>query len=96
MKTTIDLPRDLVHAMKLRALHEGRKLKDIAAELLRSALHPVSPPVPRATTGPLAPKTLPTLKPHLPRSSPPARTPQEFCDFIKQADSDLDAKTPGH
>jgi len=34
MKTTIDLPPDLVKKMKLRAVHEGRKLKDVAAELL--------------------------------------------------------------
>lgn len=35
MKTTIDLPPELVKKMKLRAVHEGRKLKDVAAELLK-------------------------------------------------------------
>ncbi len=34
MKTTIDLPPDLVKKMKLRAVNEGRKLKDVAADLL--------------------------------------------------------------
>ena len=34
MKMTIDLPEHLVREMKLRAIHEGRKLKDIAAEVL--------------------------------------------------------------
>ena len=38
MKTTIDLPPDLVKAMKLRAVHEGRKLKDVAADLLKRGL----------------------------------------------------------
>jgi hypothetical protein len=38
MKTTIDLPPDLVRKMKLRAIHEGRKLKDVAAELLNRGL----------------------------------------------------------
>jgi hypothetical protein len=38
MKTTIDLPADLVREMKLRAVHEGRKLKDVAAELLKRGL----------------------------------------------------------
>lgn len=38
MKTTIDLPPNLVRAMKLRAVHEGRKLKDVAAELLKRGL----------------------------------------------------------
>jgi hypothetical protein len=38
MKTTFDLPADLVRDVKLRAVHEGRKLKDVAAELLRRGL----------------------------------------------------------
>ena len=50
MKTTIDLPEDLVHDLKLRALHDRRKLKDLAADLLRNALstpsHPKTPPPP--------------------------------------------------
>lgn len=43
MKTTLDLPADLVRAMKLRAVHQGRKLKDVAAELLQRGL--AAPPV---------------------------------------------------
>ena len=38
MKTTIDLPPDLVREMKLLAVHEGRKLKDVAADLLKREL----------------------------------------------------------
>ena len=38
MKATFDLPPDLVRAVKLRAVHEGRKLKDVAADLLRRGL----------------------------------------------------------
>jgi hypothetical protein len=38
VKTTLDLPAELVRAMKLRAVHEGRKLKDVAAELLERGL----------------------------------------------------------
>jgi plasmid stability protein len=38
MKTTFDLPPDLVRALKLRAVHEGRKLKDLAADLLKRGL----------------------------------------------------------
>jgi hypothetical protein len=34
MKTTLDLPDDLVKEVKLHALHEGKKLKDMIAELL--------------------------------------------------------------
>lgn len=38
MKTTLDLPDSLVKQVKLRALSDGRKLKDAVAELLRKGL----------------------------------------------------------
>lgn len=38
MKTTLELPDDLVKEVKLRALHEGAKLKDMVAALLRAGL----------------------------------------------------------
>lgn len=38
MKTTIDLPADLVRTVKIRAIEENRKLKDMVAELLRRGL----------------------------------------------------------
>jgi hypothetical protein len=38
MKTTLELPDELMKRVKLRALHEGKKLKDTAAELLRMGL----------------------------------------------------------
>lgn len=38
MKTTLDLPDALVKQVKLRALREGRKLKDAVADLLRKDL----------------------------------------------------------
>lgn len=38
MKTTLDLPDALVKQVKLRALKEGRKLKDAVADLLRKGL----------------------------------------------------------
>ena len=38
MKTTLDLPEDLVRRLKLRAVHDGRKLKDVAAEVMRAGL----------------------------------------------------------
>jgi hypothetical protein len=48
MKTTFDLPPDLVRDVKLRAVHEGRKLKDVATELLRRGLaDPIKPAKPR-------------------------------------------------
>ncbi|MFL5243484.1 MAG: antitoxin [Gemmataceae bacterium] len=38
MKTTLDLPDALVKQIRLRAVQEGRKLKDAVAELLRKGL----------------------------------------------------------
>ena len=38
MKITIDLPAELVDAIKLRAVRQGRKLKDAAVEVLRAGL----------------------------------------------------------
>jgi hypothetical protein len=38
MKTTLDLPDDLMRAVKIRAVEENRKLKDTIADLLRRGL----------------------------------------------------------
>jgi len=38
VKTTFDLPDDLVRAMKMRAVQEGRKFKDVATEVFRRGL----------------------------------------------------------
>ncbi|HEY2292322.1 MAG TPA: antitoxin [Thermoanaerobaculia bacterium] len=38
MKTTLDLPDDLIRAVKMRAVEENRKLKDVIADLLRRGL----------------------------------------------------------
>ena len=38
MKTTLDLPDDLVREVKYRAVRDGKKLRETVAELLRSGL----------------------------------------------------------
>ncbi len=38
MKTTLDLPDDVMRAVKIRAVEENRKLKDMMAFLLRRGL----------------------------------------------------------
>ena len=38
MKTTIDLPDNLVREVKIRAVREGRKMKELVAELLERSL----------------------------------------------------------
>lgn len=43
MKTTLDLPDELVREMKLRALMQGRTLRDLATDFLRQGLSKVAP-----------------------------------------------------
>jgi plasmid stability protein len=38
MKTTLELPDELMRAVKVRAAQENRKLKDLIADLLRRGL----------------------------------------------------------
>lgn len=38
MKTTLELPDELMRAAKIRAANEGRRLKDVVADLLRRGL----------------------------------------------------------
>lgn len=43
MKTTLDLPDDLMHEIRVRAVHEHKKLKDAIAEFLRKGMASASP-----------------------------------------------------
>ncbi len=51
MKTTLDLPDELIREVKLRAVVQGRTVKDLVAEILRQGLgivpprQPAKPPV---------------------------------------------------
>lgn len=50
MKTTLELPDELMREVKIRAVHEHKKLKDIIAELLRkgiAASRPSSTKIPK-------------------------------------------------
>jgi plasmid stability protein len=38
MKTTLDLPDDLMRRVKIRAVHEHKKLKDAIAEFIRKGM----------------------------------------------------------
>jgi len=49
MKTTLDLPDELLREMKLRAVIQGRTLRDLVADFIRQGLGlPVSTPTPVA------------------------------------------------
>lgn len=49
MKTTIELPDELMRAVKVRAASENRRLKDVLADVIRRGLVHSSP-----STGPLS------------------------------------------
>lgn len=55
MKTTLEIPDDLMRTVKLRAVQENRKLKDMVADLLRLGLSQpaMSAPVRRRVQLPL-------------------------------------------
>lgn len=48
MKTTLDLPDELVREMKLRAVTQGRTLRDSAADFIRQGLGLAAPRPPQA------------------------------------------------
>jgi hypothetical protein len=53
MKTTFDLPSDLVRAIKLKAVHENRRLKEVVTDLLRSAVEQEASKRPIPEKGPI-------------------------------------------
>jgi hypothetical protein len=62
MKTTLDLPDDLMRAVKIRAVHERKKLKDAIAEFIRKGMaasktRPTKAPKPVKLRGGFTPTT---------------------------------------
>jgi plasmid stability protein len=65
MKTTINLPDDLVRELKLCALLQGRTLRDIVAEFLRKGLAVSSSPIPQpreTSKVEIGPDGIPTIR----------------------------------
>ncbi len=61
MKTTLELPDDLMRRIKLRAVHRNRKLKDEVAQLLEAGM--ASQPAAEAPARPPKPVRLRGRKP---------------------------------
>ena len=51
MKTTVEIPDDLMKAIKLRAIEEGKKLNEIMPELLLNGLKNKAPKLAKARIG---------------------------------------------
>jgi len=83
MKTTLDLPDDVVRAVKIRAVQENRRLKDTVADLLRRGL----------AQAPSAPATvrrrvkLPLVKCAHPARSGEKMTPDRVADVLHEEEA---------
>ncbi len=85
MKTTLDLPEELVRQLKLRAVQEGRRLKDLAAEFLAAGLSPQSEAPARGGT--LVPKSLPKISARpAPAGNEKSMSAQEWSDWLKEVE----------
>lgn len=85
MKTTLDLPDDLMREAKIRAAREGKKLKDIVASALRRGLS--TPEISVATDHPLikiSPEGFPYI-PCSPGSPKPNLTIEEILELEQKA-----------
>jgi plasmid stability protein len=82
MKTTLDLPDELMREIKVRAAREDRKLKDLVAELLREGLTSTSKP---STTRGHRVK-LPLIRSGHPASPGEELTPERVSEILLQED----------
>ena len=90
MKTTIDLPDDLIRELKFRAVRDRRKFKDLAAELLRSGLT-VPNAKPKKSGRPLIIKDKMTGLPVIQcRRTPPRNqpTPDQIAEILLEQETD--------
>ena len=79
VKTTLDIPDDLLRSMKMRAVQEGRKFKDVAAEIFRRGL--AQPNLP-ANSGDRQRVKLPLIECRHPVDSPATLTPDQVADVL--------------
>lgn len=79
VKTTFDIPDDLLRAMKMRAVQEGRKFKDVATEVFRRGL---AQPAMAANSGGEQRVKLPLIQCRHPAASHAKLTPDQVADVL--------------
>ena len=79
VKTTIDIPDDLLRSMKMRAVQEGRKFKDVAAEIFRRGL---AQPKVAANSAVRQRVKLPLIQCRHPAASKATLTPDQVADVL--------------
>ena len=96
MKTTLELPDDLMRGMKIRAATQGRKLKDVIADAIRDSL--VSKREPLTEAPPLvisrSAHGLPYIK-CKPATDKPAPTFEELQSLIEDTQLEEDLQRAG-
>ena len=89
MKATFDIPDDLMRQLKLRAIHEGRKLKDSVADVLRAGLSAKSAPALIPARIGKDPKTgLPVILGGHPAKPGGELTPERVADILIQQEAE--------
>lgn len=83
MKTTLELPDDVVRAVKIRAVQENRKLKDMIADLLRRGLAQE----PRVSAGIRSRVKLPLVECAHPARPGEEVTPQRAADALLEEEA---------
>ena len=92
MKMTIDLPEELIKAIKIRAAQEQRTVRELVAAYLTDGLYPIGStptPAPTATDIEMAAWGLPIIR-SIPGSPPCTMTGEETIEFINNALTELD------
>ena len=91
MKTTIELPDELVKQLKIRAVHDGRKLKDTVADLLRRGLLAPDAPIQPGRESPLTfdEKTgLPLIRSRKALRREEEMTPERVADILLRQEAE--------
>jgi hypothetical protein len=83
VKTTLDIPDDLLRTMKMRAVQEGRKFKDVAAEIFRRGL---AQPKLAANSGSRQRVKLPLIQCRHPAASNATLTPDQVAEVLLKQD----------
>ena len=92
MKTTLDLPAELVREMKLRAAGEGRKLRDVATEIFRRGLAQPNRPDLKIRNR----VKLPLIECKPPRTKAKEMTPEKVADVLLRQEAAWCHETAGH
>lgn len=98
MKTTLDLPDELIREVKLRAVVQRRTVKDLVAEFLRQGLGmvPSAPPKPppAGSMVEIGPKGLPVIRCN-PRAPAIRMSAKKLLQLEQATQAEEDAKHAG-